>query len=137
LALQFGGTLLSGFAGNGNLEGIRCLLGLGVDVDAPDRLGDTTFDVAKDSTALQVAAWRARPAVVKELIARGAAVNALDGKGRSALLLAIKACVNSYWTERRTTESIEDLLQAGASLEGIAVPTGYEEADKLLRQYSR
>jgi ankyrin repeat protein len=137
LVLQFGGTLLSGFAGNGNLEGIRCLLDLGVDVDAPDRLGDTTFDVAKDSTALQVAAWRARPAVVKELIARGAAVNALDGKGRSALLLAIKACVNSYWTERRTTESIEDLLQAGASWEGIAVPTGYEEADKLLRQYSR
>jgi len=137
MALPFGGTLMSGFAGNGNVEGIRCLLDLGVDVDALDKLGDGTFDVAKDSTALHVAAWRARPAVVKELIARGAAVNALDGKGRSPLMLAIKACVNSYWTDRRTPESIEDLLRAGASLEGIAVPTGYDEADKLLRHYSR
>jgi ankyrin repeat protein len=137
LALSFGGTLMSGFAGNGNVEGIQCLLDLGVGVDALDQQGDGTFDVAKNSTALHVAAWRARPGVVKELIAREAAVNALDGKGRSALALAIKACVDSYWTDRRTTESIEDLLQAGASLAGIAIPTGYDQADKRLCQYPR
>jgi ankyrin repeat protein len=131
-----GGNLLAAFAGNGNLEGVRCLLDLGVRADALCKQRDPTFDVAKDSTALHVAAWRARPSVVKELIARGTPVNALDGQGRTALMLAVKACVDSYWSDRRTPESIEDLLKAGASVTGITIPTGYDEADKLLHRYA-
>jgi hypothetical protein len=70
--------------------------------------------------------------VVKELIARGAPVNARDGQGRTALQLAVKACVDSYWTELRSPESIRALLAADASKEGITLPTGYDDADKLL-----
>jgi len=129
-----GGTLLSEFAGNANVEGMGCLLNLGVGVDAPYRDGDPYFDIAKNSTALHVAAWRAWPAAVNELIAHGANVNATDDKGRTALQLAVKACVDSYWKRRRSPEWIEPLLQAGACVEGIEIPTGYDEADALLRQ---
>lgn len=128
-----GGTFLSEFAGNANVEGMRCLLDLGVAVDAPYRDGDPYFDIARNSTALHVAAWRGWPAAVKELIAYGAAVDALDGKERTPLQLAIKACVDSYWKRRRSPEWVEPLLAAGASVQGIEIPTGYDEADELLR----
>jgi hypothetical protein len=105
-----------------------------VSVSAVYKEGDGYFDIAKDSSALHVAAWRARPAAVKELLKRGAPVNAVDGKERTALLLAVKACVDSYWTERRSPDSVEALLGAGASVSGIEIPSGYEEVDKLLRE---
>jgi ankyrin repeat protein len=130
-----GGTLLAEFASNGNVEGLRCLLDLGVSASALYNEGDPYFDIAKDSTALHVAAWRAWPLAVKELIKRGTPVNALDGKGRTALVLAVKACVDSYWTNRRSPESVEALLHAGASVSGIEIPSGYVEVDKLLRQF--
>ena len=129
-----GRKLLAEFAGNGNLEGVRCLLDLGVAASATHGEGDPYWDVTPRSTALHVAAWRARHAVVKELIARGAPVNASDGKGRTALALAVKACVDSYWKDRRSPESVAALLQAGASTAGIEIPSGYEEADRLLRR---
>jgi len=133
--LANGGTLLAEFAGNANVEGMRCLLELGVDVNALYVEGDMYFDIAKNSTALHVAAWRGWPAAVKELIACGANVNARDGKGRTALQLAVKACVDSYWKRRRSPEWIEPLLEAGAKPDGIEIPTGYDEADELLRTY--
>jgi ankyrin repeat protein len=131
--LREGGTLLSEFAGNGNTEGVRRLLDLGVDPGALHREGDVYWDLARESTALHNAAWRASPATVKLLIERGAPVNARDGKGRTALALAVKACVDSYWKDRRTPESVEALLNAGASTEGIEIPCGYDEVDELLR----
>jgi ankyrin repeat protein len=134
--LAAGGTLLAEFAGNANTEGVRHLLDLGIDVAALYKEGDGYFDIAKDSTALHVAAWRAWPETVKFLITRGAPINALDAKGRSALQLAIKATVDSYWTRRRTPDSIRALLEAGAATTNIEFPTGYDEADLLLRQYS-
>jgi ankyrin repeat protein len=134
--LAEGGTLLTEFAANGNTEGVRCLLDLGIDVAALSPGGDPYFDIARNSTALHAAAWRAWPETVKELIQRRAPVNALDAKNRTPLVLAIKACVDSYWTDRRSTASIEALLEAGASTVGIEVPTGYDDADVLLRQYS-
>lgn len=133
LIIEHGGTLLAQFASVGNLAGVRNLLDLGVSPAALYREGDGYFAVAKESTALHVAAWRAWPEVVKELIARGAPVNAEDAQGRTALQLAVKACVDSYWTERRSPESVRALLEAGASTAGIELPTGYDEIDKLLR----
>ena len=59
-----------------------------------------------------------------------------EGKGRTALALAVKACVDSYWTWRRTPESVRALLDAGASVGGIEVPSGYDEVDILLRLYT-
>ncbi len=70
-------------------------------------------------------------AAVKELIARGAPVDALDAKGRTALTLAVKACVDSYWKDRRSPDSVEALLQAGASASHVEIPTGYDEVDQL------
>jgi ankyrin repeat protein len=134
--LAEGGTLLAEFAGNNNAGGIRCLLDLGVSVSALYRDGDGYFDIAKDSTALHVAAWRAWPAAVKTLIELGAPVNALDGKGRTALALAVKACIDSYWKNRRSPESVDDLLRAGATIYSIEIPTGYAEVDELLRRYA-
>jgi ankyrin repeat protein len=108
------------------------LLDLGVPVDALYE-GDPYFDIAKDSTALHVAAWKAWPKTVKLLIERGANVNAQDVKARTPLMLAVKACVDSYWTNRRSPESVEALLRAGASVNGVDFPCGYAEADALLQ----
>jgi hypothetical protein len=133
--LAQGGTLLAQFSGNGNTEGVRHLLDLGVEVDARYRDGDGYWDVAKESTALHVAAWRARHATVKLLIERGAAIDVPDGNGRTPLALAVRACVDSYWTFRRSPLSVLALVQAGASVNGIDVPSGYEEVDALLRTH--
>jgi ankyrin repeat protein len=130
-----GGKLLAEFAGVGNTDGVRQLLDLGVDVNALTEDGDSYFDVAKNSTALHSAAWRARPATVKLLIERGARVNALDAKGRTALALAVRACADSYWKERRTPESVQVLLEAGATVDGVEFPCGYEAVDELLRAH--
>jgi ankyrin repeat protein len=130
-----GGKLLAGFAGVGNTEGVRRLLELGVRVDAVFEEGDPYFDVTKGSTALHLAAWRGRPGTVKLLLERGARVNALDGKQRTPLMLAVKACVDSYWKERRTPESVKALLEAGATVEGVEWPCGYGEVDAVLEKY--
>ena len=84
---------------------------------------------------LHVAAWRMRPAVVALLIAHGAPVDARDRWNRTPLALAVKACVDSYWSERRTPDSVAALLAAGASVDGIAYPSGYDEVDELLRSH--
>lgn len=131
--LAHGGRLLAWFSGVGNLAGVRHLLKLGIRADAPYYEGDGYFDIAPQSTALHVAAWRAWPAVVEELIAQGTPINALDGKGRTALQLAVKACVDSYWTDRRSPDSVRALLAGGASRTGIELPTGYEAIDELLQ----
>ncbi len=131
--LQIGGPLLARFAGVGNLEGVRTLLDLGIPPDALWPEGDPYFDIAPNSTALQVAAWRARHEIVRELIPRGANVNATDLRGRTALQLAVKACIDSYWKARRQPHSVAALLAAGATAEGIELPTGYDTIDELLR----
>jgi ankyrin repeat protein len=128
-----GGRLLAEFAGNGNTEGVGLLLELGVGAGTPFIEGDGYWDLARESTALHVAAWRMRHETVKFLIAHGAPVDARDVRGRTPLLLAVKACVDSHWRDWRSLESIEVLLRAGASVSGIDVPSGYAEADGLLR----
>jgi hypothetical protein len=133
--LAEGGRLLAEFAGTNNDEGVRMLLDLGVPVNAPYD-GDPYFGIPKDSTALHVAAWKAWPKTVKLLIERGANVNAQDAKGRTPLMLAVKACVDSYWTNRRSPESVEALLKAGASVSSVDFPCGYAEVDALLQSYA-
>jgi ankyrin repeat protein len=134
--LAEGSTLLAEFAGNGNTKGVQQLLDLGVPVDVRYD-GDLYFDIAKDSTALHVAAWKAWPRTVKLLIERGAQVNAVDAKGRTPLMLAVKACVDSYWMNRRSPESVEALLRAGASVTEVDYPSGYAEVDALLQSYAK
>ncbi len=132
-----GGRLLAQFAGNGNAAGVRRLLDLGLAVDARYLEGDGYFEIAPRSTALHVAAWRGQHPTVRLLIERGAPLDLPDGRGRSPLALAIRACVDSYWAYRRSPDSIEALLAAGAAPDGMVLPTGYPEADELLRRYQR
>jgi len=110
------------------------LLDLGVPVTAPFVEGEGYFDVAPHSLAIHVAAWRASHATVRLFIERGSPVNVLDAKGRSPLMLAVRACVDSYWARRRKPDSVKALLDAGASIEGVIFPSGYAEVDKLLGQ---
>lgn len=132
--VAMGGTLLARFAGVGNAAGVRALLDLGVDVRAPWPEGDGYWGVPARSQAIHVAAWRARHAVVKLLLERGAPPSAPDANGRMPLALAVRACVDSYWTERRAPDSVRLLLEAGASPRGVSLPTGYDEIDDLLRE---
>jgi ankyrin repeat protein len=130
-----GGTLLSQFAGNGNTAGVAQLLDLGVPVAAVYQDGDGYFGIAPKSSALHVAAWLARHATVRLLIERGAPVDAVDGKGRTPLMLAVRACVDSYWTDRRSPQSVDALLAAGASVRGVLYPSGYSDVDVRLASH--
>jgi ankyrin repeat protein len=130
--LAMGGTLLAHFSGASNDAGVRCLLALGVSSEALWPNGDGYWELAPGSTALHVAAWRANHEVVKTLIAAGAPVNAGDGRGRTPLQLAVRACIDSYWKYRRKPDSVAALLSAGARTDGIDLPTGYSAIDDLL-----
>jgi len=133
--LSDGGTLLAEFAGVGNTAGLGHLLDLGVPVGQLYEQGDGYFGIARRSTALHVAAWRARHATVRFLIERGADVNARDGQERTPLMLAVKACVDSYWADWRKPDSVDALLRAGASVSGVQYPSGYAEVDELLKPH--
>jgi ankyrin repeat protein len=130
---QHEGALLGAFAGVGNTTGIAHLLDLGANVNAMITIDDGYWQLAKHSTPLHVAAWRARHEIVKLLVARGAAVNAEDAKGQTPLTLAVRACVDSYWSDERQPDSVLALLKAGAVVPTtIALPTGYGAIDALL-----
>jgi ankyrin repeat protein len=132
------GRWLGRFANSGDPLSMATLLDvvgdLGVSVDAEWPEGLDFFNIPPRSTPLHVAAWRARHAVVALLVERGADVQRKDSLGRTPLDIAVKACVDSWWMGRRTTESIATLLAAGADPSGIPLPTGYPEADRLLQR---
>jgi len=130
-----GGALLATFAGTDNPAGVRQLLDLGVDVASPFTEGDGYFGEPKNSLAIHVAAWRARPAVVKLLLERGSPVDLPDPSGRTPLTLAVRACVDSWWTERCSPESVQILLNAGARVEGVPFPSGHPQVDDLLKAH--
>jgi ankyrin repeat protein len=130
-----GGRLLCQFAGVGNTNGVRQILDLGVNVGVLFKEGDGYFDVAPKSMAIHVAAWRANHGTLELLIERGSPIDVPDGKGRTPLALAVKACTDSYWTWRRAPESVAALLRAGARVSEVRFPSGYAEVDDLLRSY--
>jgi ankyrin repeat protein len=127
-----GGRFLAWFTGVGNAQGVGLLLDLGVPVDAPFVEGEGYFDEAPHSLAIHVAAWRASHAALRLLIERGSPIDVPDGNGRTPLMLAVRACVDSYWAGRRSPESVKALLDAGAPVTGVAIPSGYADVDALL-----
>jgi ankyrin repeat protein len=128
-----GGALLARFAGADNDAGVRTLLALGIAPNALWAEGDLYWELTPGSTALHVAAWRAHHQIVTTLISAGTHVDTRDARGRTALRLAVRACIDSYWQYRRRPDSVAALLTAGASTEGIDWPTGYDAIDELLR----
>jgi ankyrin repeat protein len=134
--IAMGGTLLARFASNWNLKGVQNLLDLGVDPAAPFKEGDGYFGIPENSLPIHVAAWRAQPKIVKLLIKRGSPVDVPDANGNTPLALAVRACVDSYWSERRSPESVKALLAAGAATKGVPFPSGYDEVDALLRAHA-
>lgn len=132
--IAMGGALLARFTGNGNLEGVRQLLDLGVSPVAPFEEGDGYFGIPKGSLPIHVAAWRAQHEIVKLLIARGSPVSAADANGATPLVLAVRACVDSYWTGQRAPDSVAALLAAEAATDGVKYPCGYAEVDALLEK---
>lgn len=132
--LADGARLLARFTLTENAGGVQQLLDIGVPVTARYG-GDGYFGIAKDSTALHVAAWLLRTVMVKLLLERGAQVDVRDGTGRTPLALAVRANVDSYWTERRSPALVEAMLLAGASVRGVPFPSGYDDVDDLLRRH--
>lgn len=128
-----GGELLARFSVGGNAAGVQQLLHVGVPADAPYRMGDGYYGIPPGSLAIHVAAWRGFPAIIQLLIAAGSPVDVPDKHGQTPLALAVKACVDSYWTLRRSPDSVKALLDAGASASSIPLPTGYDEIDVLLK----
>ncbi|HKW46820.1 MAG TPA: ankyrin repeat domain-containing protein [Gemmatimonadaceae bacterium] len=127
-----GGELVAEFAGNDNDDGVALLIDLGVPVDAR-YFGDGYFGIAPDSTALHVAAWHMSNDTLDVLIHKGADVNTKNRKSETPLMLAVRACVDSYWTRRRSPRPVKALLAAGAKKDGVSVPSGYAAVDDLLR----
>lgn len=132
-----GGTLLAHFAGVGNDAGVRTLFALGISPNALWPKGDAYWELTPGSTALHVAAWRANHKMVETLIVAGTNVDARDARNRTALQLAVRACIDSYWKYRRKPDSVAALLAAGASTDGIELPTSYDAIDELLLSYKK
>jgi ankyrin repeat protein len=129
------GALFAAFAVTGNTAGIELLLDIGVPIATPCARRDGYFGYAERSSALHVAAWLARHDTVELLLGRGAEVDAKDGAGRTPLDLAVRACVDSYWTERRSPRSVRALLAAGADPHAATrFPSGYPEVDRLIEE---
>jgi hypothetical protein len=129
-----GGDFLGAFAGVNNAAGMARLIDLGVSATSAMPRGDGYWGYANGATVLHVAAWRASHDAVRLLIARGADVNARDGAGQTPLRLAVRACVESYWKERRSPDSVRALLAAGARIESGLYPSGFDAVDRLLAQ---
>ena len=126
--------LLTDFAGAGNTDGVRLLLDLGFDLDSRTSLGGANAD-----TALHVAVWRARLETVKLLVARGAPLEAVNGRGATPLSLAVRALIEqSDWTPHASPEIVAVLLDAGARVDTVhPFPSGSPTADALLREHGR
>lgn len=126
-------ALLADFAGAGNTAGVRLMLDLGFDIASRTDRGGAVGD-----TALHVAVWRNRLDTVKLLLARGAPVEAVNGRGETPLSWAVAALVEqSDWTPHKSPEIVVALLAAGASVETVKrFPSG-SAADDLLRKHGR
>ncbi len=117
-------------------EGIRLLLDHGADPNHRGRWGHSALHHGllrnNDLKIIELLLDQgADPAVT----GTGRSAVALDGKGRSPLALAVRACTDSNWADRRSPESVELQLRAVASASGCSVPTGYAAVDTLLRSH--
>ena len=107
------------FQGDGEM--VAWLLDRGASVDAV-----VTDELAEASTALMIAAEDGATDVVATLLKHGAAVNAIDGAGRTALMYAAASI------DRGDTAIVDLLLAAGAKTP-LRDPEGRTAADLAVR----
>jgi ankyrin repeat protein len=107
--LTMGGSLLARFASTDNTRGIAILLDLGIDVNIPFPEGDAYWGIPPGSLPIHVAAWLLHPASVSLLLAGGAVADQPDANGNTPLMLAVKACADSYWKGRCSDDLIKTL----------------------------
>lgn len=132
-----GGSLIAPFSGNGNADGVQQLINCGVSATEQYAEGDGYWGIPAGSLPIHVASWRLKPKVVELLISNGSPVDIRDPNGLTPLQLFVKASTDSYWSDLRTTETAKLLLDAGADISDIVVPTGYEELDSLISSYGK
>lgn len=130
--LAMSDTLLARCCICNNEKGVAQLLALGVEVNTPYKSGDGYFGIPAGSLPIHVAAWMCSPAVVHLLLAKGCLVDEPDPNGLTPLTLAVKACMDSWWMEYCSPQSVKALLDAGASANGIPFPSGNAAIDILL-----
>lgn len=113
-------------AKKGDLETILALLGLGADVNARDRYGQT---------ALMLAARGGNSKIVAALLARGADLNVTAKYGLSALMLAV---VNEHVEVAKILANAgADLTLRGSGAPGFADKTAYDlAADRGIAELS-
>jgi len=120
---------LADFSGAGNREGVALMLDLGFDPALTTSRAGSLRD-----TPLHAAIWRARHETAKLLIARGAPLETLNGRGETPLAYAVRATLHSEWTRERSTEIVEALLAAGADPSTVKLPTGWQPLDALFSE---
>ena len=113
---------------------MRLLLDLGFDLDSRTSQGGTNAD-----PALHVAVWRGRLETVKLLVARGASLEATNGRGATPLSLAVRALVEqSDWTPHASPEIVVVLLDAGARVDTVRpFPSGSPAASTKVASSER
>ena len=76
---------------------------------------------------------------MKLLVARGAPLEAVNGRGATPLSLAVRALIEqSDWTPHASPEIVAVLLDAGARVDTVhPFPSGTPTADALLREHGR
>ena len=60
---------------------------------------------------------------------------AVQGLGGTPIQLAVKATVDSNWTEWRRPDTVAALLSRGATIDGLPDVTGYDQVDALLKAH--
>jgi len=103
------GALIGRFTLANNRPGVRALLELGIDVHTPYIEGDSYWGIPPNSLPIHIAAWLLHTDMVKFLLEKGAVADQPDANGQTPLMLAGKACADSYWMYRCSDEIITTL----------------------------
>ncbi len=105
---------------------VRALLAAGMPVDAPGEMG---------GTALHLACWHGYADIVKILLAHGASLAAEDATFHGTPAGWFGHGVQNCGGNGDYAATARVLLEAGAKLAPVDVPTGREDVDAVLREF--
>jgi hypothetical protein len=118
-------------------EALSCACFLGL-TGVADYLMDQGVDpTAGDGTGMDAFHWavnRGKLETVRSLIRRKAPLETRNMHGTTVLGTAVWSMINEPWWPDQL-RIIEELIKAGARLEGAGYPTGHKDIDALLRRH--